>query len=85
LLELGKTGLLTNKELVERTGFAKSTISEHVHELLSANLVRLTLSDEGNFKVELQSREYIWSIVSNILQVDERKDVVENFADLWDF
>jgi predicted transcriptional regulator len=85
LFELGNSGLLTNKELAERTCFAKSTISEHVHELLSANLVKFTLSEEGNFKVELQNREYIWSIIRNIRQADERKDVVENFVDLWDF
>ncbi len=85
MLELGNLGLLSNKELAERTGFAKSTVSEHVHELLSANLVRLTLSEDGNFKVELQNREHVQSLLAGIRQDFQRKDVVENFADLWDF
>jgi len=85
LLELGNSGLLTNKELSERTGFAKSTVSEHVHQLLSANLVRLTLSEEGNFKVELHKIEYVRLLIDSIRLANQRKDVVENFADLWDF
>ena len=85
LLELSNSGLLSNKELADRTGFAKSTVSEHVHELLGASLVQLTLSEEGNFKVELQNREQVRSLVCSIQQADRKKDVVENFADLWDF
>ena len=85
MLELGTSGQLTNKELAERTGFAKSTISEHVHELMGANLVRLTLSEEGNFKVEFQNKEQIQLIICNIQQANQKKDVVENFANLWDF
>ena len=85
LLELGNSGQMTNKELSERTGFAKSTVSEHVHELMSLSLVRLTLSEEGTFKVELQNREQVQSLICGIQQTNNRKDVVENFADLWDF
>jgi len=85
LLELGNSGLMTNKELAERTGFAKSTISEHVHELMSVSLIRLTLSEEGNFKAELQDREHVQSLICRIHQTNQRKDVVENFVDLWDF
>jgi len=84
MLELS-SGQLTNKELVDRTGFAKSTISEHVHELMAANLVRLTLSEEGNFKAEFQNFEQIQLIITKIRQADQKKDMVENFANLWDF
>jgi predicted transcriptional regulator len=85
LIELGAMGLLSNKQLTERTGYAKSTVSEHVHELLSANLVKLTLSEDGNFKVELQNREHVQSVLAGIEQDYQKKDIVENFADLWDF
>ena len=83
--ELTKEPLFTNKELTEKTGFAKSTVSEHIHQLLSANLVRLTLSDQGNFKVELQDREHIESLLGRARQFSLDNDVVGNFADLWDF
>jgi predicted transcriptional regulator len=85
LAELSTEPLLSNKELVARTGFAKSTISEHVHELLSANLVKLTLSEEGNFKVELQERERVRSLMAGINQSRQNDDVVQNFVELWDF
>ena len=85
LTELTTQMMLTNKELAARTGFAKSTVSEHVHFLLGVNLVKLTLSGEGNFKVELQDREFVKSVVDELNQVNLRNDVVQNFVDLWDF
>jgi predicted transcriptional regulator len=86
LVELSNEFLLTNKELAARTGLAKSTVSEHIHQLLSASLVRLTLSDEGNFKVELQDRERVKTLIDGIVgQQDIQNDLVQNFVDLWDF
>jgi predicted transcriptional regulator len=86
LLELSNQPLLTNKELSWKTGFAKSTVSEHVHELLSVNMVRLTLSDEGNFKVELQDREQIKGLIDAMNRMKEqRNDLVQNFVELWEF
>ncbi len=85
LSELTTQIMLSNKELSSRTGFAKSTISEHVHFLLSVNLVKLTLSVEGNFKVELQDRELVKSIIDELNQAALKNDVVQNFVELWDF
>ena len=85
MAELTSQVMLTNKELTVKTGFAKSTVSEHVHHLLEANLVKLTLSDEGNFKVELRDREHIKIIVDGINQINLQNDVVQNFVELWDF
>jgi predicted transcriptional regulator len=85
LAELSDQAMLTNKDLTVRTGFAKSTVSEHVHLLLGANLVKLTLSEEGNFKVELQDREYVKCVVGAISLADLQNDVVQNYVDLWDF
>ena len=48
---------VSSKTLSEVTGYAKSTISEHVHHLIDLNLARITLSKEGNFKVELLERD----------------------------
>lgn len=85
LTELSKDSLLTNKELAARTGFAKSTISEHVHTLLAANLVKLTLSEEGNFKVELQDRDRITRLIEELSRSASQNDMVQNFVELWDF
>jgi DNA-binding transcriptional ArsR family regulator len=83
MAELCKETLLTNKELSARTGYAKSTVSEHVHELLSANLVKLTLSEEGNFKVQLQDRDRVKTIIDSLS--GQQSDIVQNFVELWDF
>jgi len=84
LQELTKEPLISSKSLSEKTGFAKSTVSEHVHHLLNGNFVRMTLSNEGNFKVELLDREYVGRLVSAELKLREN-DIIGNFVDLWDF
>ena len=75
---------VSSKTLSEVTGYAKSTISEHVHHLIDLNLARITLSQEGNFKVELLDRERTADLISSEQKVRDR-DLVGNFADLWDF
>lgn len=85
LEELTKEPALTNKELTERTGLAKSTVSEHVHALMKPQLVRMILSEEGNFKVELQEQERVKNILVKDREISLNKDIVANFADLWDF
>jgi len=75
---------VSSKTLSEATGYAKSTVSEHVHHLIDLNLARITLSLEGNFKVELLERERVAELVSSELKAHDR-DIVGNFADLWDF
>ncbi|MDA4111693.1 MAG: winged helix-turn-helix domain-containing protein, partial [Thaumarchaeota archaeon] len=84
LQELTKESLVSSKTLSEKTGLAKSTISEHVHHLLRENFVQIVLSSEGNFKVELLDREHFKDLLSSGLRL-RNNDVVENFADLWDF
>jgi predicted transcriptional regulator len=84
LQALSKEQQISSKTLSEVTGYAKSTISEHIHHLIDLELVRITLSTEGNFKVELLERERISALVSSEL-ASRQGDFVENFADLWDF
>lgn len=86
LRELSGSLQLSNKELSTRTGLAKSTVSERVHELLAASLVKLTLSDEGSFKIELQDRDRIRGIIEAISSSQTRRQgIVQNYVDLWDF
>jgi len=84
LQALSKEPQISSKTLSEVTGYAKSTISEHIHRLIDVELVRITLSTEGNFKVELLERERVSALVSSEL-ASRQGDLVENFADLWDF
>lgn len=81
---LANEAQVTSKTLSEVTGYAKSTISEHVRYLIDVDLVHITLSSEGNFKVELLERQRISQLVSAEL-ASRQADLVENFADLWDF
>jgi predicted transcriptional regulator len=85
LQNLCETPLVSNKELTEKTGFAKSTVSEHVHELLSAGIVRLTLSDQGNFKVELQNKARVLSILRAAELFSKENGIVDSYTKLWDF
>jgi predicted transcriptional regulator len=84
LQALTKVPQVSSKTLSEVTGYAKSTVSEHVHHLIDLNLARITLSKEGNFKVELLERERVATLIAFELQARDR-DIIGNFADLWDF
>ena len=84
LIELCRESL-SNKEISERTGLAKSTVSEHVQKLLALDLVKFTFSKGGSFSVELQKRDKIESILL-LKKRDRTSDVlVRNFTELWDF
>ena len=84
LLELCDQPQITNKELSKKTGLAKSTVSEHVHELLEVSLVRLTLSDDG-FMVELQDPARVGALLERSMQFERECDLVGSYTDLWDF
>jgi predicted transcriptional regulator len=85
LSELIMEGSATNKKLTEKTGFAKSTVSEHVHKLLQASIAKLMLSDKGEFRVQVDNPDYIRSLLSISEDSLPRKDLIENYTDLWDF
>ena len=56
VLTLCSGSKLSNKEICEKTGLAKSTVSEIVQKLLGTEIVQLELSDAG-IRIGFQSSE----------------------------
>lgn len=75
---------LSNKEICQLTGLAKSTVSEAIQEFLETNTVAFEISDLG-IKVRLQDALHVAQLIDNLGPTLNSNDVVERFADLWDF
>jgi len=82
---LAKLSRSTNKELSELTGLARSTVSEHLHTLLIAQIVKKSHSQQrGRMIFELQDPLG----VMQALMSNERimlKIATDRFVELWDF
>ena len=75
---------LSNKQLCDHTGLAKSTISEHVAELVRMGIVKTRQSGETSVAYELEQPERIrWLLMR--LNPSLRKKATDRFIDLWDF
>lgn len=75
---------LSNKQLTEKTGLAKSTVSEHLQDLLDERVVRVSLSAEGRVLYELRDRAKVLRLASET----ERTMMLvaaDRFVELWDF
>lgn len=75
---------LSNKQLTEKTGLAKSTISEHIQSLLDERIVRVSLSSEGRVTYELRERDRVLRLAKEA----ERTMMLlaaDRFVELWDF
>lgn len=75
---------LSNKELTEKTGLAKSTVSEHIQSLLDDRVVRVSLSPKGRVMYEVREP----AKVSRLVNDAERTIMLmatERFVELWDF
>jgi predicted transcriptional regulator len=75
---------LSNKEICQSTGLAKSTVSEAIQEFLESDVVAFEISDLG-IKVKLQDAPHVAKLIDNLGPILNSNDVVERFADLWDF
>jgi len=85
LSELVHEAELTNKELTERTGLAKSTVSVHLHKLLQTNVAHLILSDKGDFRIQMEDADYVGSLLSKSEDFSRLRSMVTNYTDLWSF
>jgi predicted transcriptional regulator len=74
---------LTNKEICEKTGLAKSTVTETIQKFLESHVVQLELSDSG-VRVGLQDPLHVAKLLGDIEWATDAT-VVDNFIDLWDF
>jgi predicted transcriptional regulator len=81
---LTKKGELSNKELSELSGLAKSTISEQIRSLTENGIVQLTGSPDTRGTFSLKDP----FSVSRVLERSQRtllESASERFIDLWDF
>jgi transcription initiation factor IIE alpha subunit len=81
--ELCSFSALTNKDLCEKTGLAKSTVSEIIQRFVNNHVIQFELSDSG-VKIQLQDRSLVAKLLKNS-EVSRDVTVVDNFIDLWDF
>jgi predicted transcriptional regulator len=83
LVALSSGSLFTNKEICERTGLAKSTVSELLQKFLESHLVVQELSDSG-VKTRLENHTHLIQLLENA-KSSISVNVVDNFIELWDF
>ena len=84
LLSLTANHVLSNKQLCELTRLAKSTISEHVANLMQAGVVKTRHIGEFGVFYELEQPEQIRLLLKN--QNPSLLTKASNrFIDLWDF
>ena len=75
---------LTNSELAEITGFAKSTLSETIHRLLDTGLLITSFSVGGGVAYQLRDPK---RVVPMIRGADHTvlEEATDRFIQLWDF
>ncbi len=83
LAVLANRAEMSNRQLCESTGLAKSTISEHISSLIGRHLVSSSLAATG-LVYRLEQPEQVASLLArqnqNLLEKASQK-----FTDLWDF
>lgn len=75
---------LSSKELCDHTGLAKSTVSEHIAELLRIGIIKARQISETCISYELEQPEQIRLLLRR-LSPGLQKKVTDRFIDLWDF
>lgn len=75
---------LSNKEISERTGLAKSTISEYLTRFLSAKIVKSTMAENKRIAYEIQDPSHLlYLLMTSKGRVNST--ATDRFVDLWDF
>jgi predicted transcriptional regulator len=84
LRAIAKDGKLTNRQLSEITGFAKSTLSECIRRLLDAKILITAFSSHARVAYQLREPDTLLPI----LRAHDRTvldEAAERFTQLWDF
>ncbi len=84
LLCLATASILSNKQLCDQTSLAKSTISEHLAELVRIGIVKTGQIGTTSLMYELEEPERIRSLLMS-LSPSLLKKATDRFIDLWDF
>jgi predicted transcriptional regulator len=76
---------ITHKQLCERTGFAKSTVTENLRRVVESGLVEIKFSaDLKQIYVSQNHNELLRMLISS-RRLSDRGSATERFIDLWDF
>ena len=75
---------LTNRELSEFTGFAKSTLSESVSRLMEAEILTTTFSLDGRVGYQLKEPERLLPMIRAADQTI-LEEATDRFIELWNF
>ena len=84
LTALAQEPIVTGKQLCERTGLAKSTVSELIQEFVASQIVKVEFSDVAGFGYDLTDRDYLLQILLNQQQKRLLETATDRFIDLWD-
>lgn len=75
---------LTNRQLSEITGLAKSTLSECIHGLLDAKILMTSFSRDGRVAYQLKEPERLLPMLRAADQT-VLEEAADRFIELWDF
>ena len=84
LRALAKNGRLTNGELSNISGYARSTLSESIHRLLKAGILATSFSMSGRIAYQIKNPERVLPM----LRAADRtvlEEATDRFIQLWDF
>jgi DNA-binding transcriptional ArsR family regulator len=84
LRALAKGGRLTNRELSEITGYAKSTVSESTHRLFEAGVLTTSFSLSGRIAYQIKDPERVIPLLRAADQT-VLEEATDRFVQLWDF
>jgi predicted transcriptional regulator len=76
--------VLSSKQICDRTSLAKSTVSEHIAELLQIGIIKTRQVSETGTSFELEHPEQIRSLLRS-LNPGLQEKVTDRFIDLWNF
>jgi predicted transcriptional regulator len=79
-----KTGRVSHGELSTLTGFAKSTLSEHLGRLAEIGAIVRRVSSESTVEYELTDPARIEALI-NVQNLTLLRKATDRFIDLWDF
>jgi len=84
LATMFETGRVSHRELCTRTGFAKSTVTEHLRRLVEIGAVAGRISIESMVEYELTNPNRVEALI-RIQNPTLLRKATDRFIDLWDF
>lgn len=81
---LARTGRASQRGICKLTGFAKSTVSEHLSKLVRLEVLKVRVMDETMLEYELVDPANVMRLLS-VQNPTLLGKATDRFIDLWDF